>query len=146
MNGSTTRSKKWIATITVWDDTVYQRAIYLSFEDLMCPRRGPEVLGNLSDELSRLGFPALPSHDDDECAWYGAVGGKGVLEPYYRNGRYEYGGYRPGFTQGQKQKMIQALDDLVGSRFKSSGEVIKKILGGYLDDIRNHVIIDSGEA
>eukprot|EP00588_Corethron_pennatum_P013713 CAMPEP_0194270044 /NCGR_PEP_ID=MMETSP0169-20130528/4111_1 /TAXON_ID=218684 /ORGANISM="Corethron pennatum, Strain L29A3" /LENGTH=390 /DNA_ID=CAMNT_0039011943 /DNA_START=107 /DNA_END=1279 /DNA_ORIENTATION=+ len=136
--------KKWIGGITVWDDTVYKRAIYVSFEDLMSPLRGPGVLKELSSELSRLGFPTMMSEDDAECAWYGIVGGEEALEPYHNNGQYEYGGYRPGYTEEQREKMVLALEDLVLNRnFNSSGERIKEILVDYIDDIRKHMVIDS---
>eukprot|EP00588_Corethron_pennatum_P033398 CAMPEP_0194349246 /NCGR_PEP_ID=MMETSP0171-20130528/106976_1 /TAXON_ID=218684 /ORGANISM="Corethron pennatum, Strain L29A3" /LENGTH=368 /DNA_ID=CAMNT_0039116667 /DNA_START=471 /DNA_END=1577 /DNA_ORIENTATION=+ len=136
--------QKWIAGITVWDDSVYERAIYVSFEDLMSPLRGPGVLKELSGELSRLGFPTMLSEDDVECAWYGVVGGREALEPYHSNGQYEYEEYRPGYTEEQREKMVLALEDLVLKRdFKSSGERIKEILVDYIDDIRRNMMIDS---
>jgi len=136
---------KWVDGITKWDDdTAYQRAIYIAYEDLMSPQKGPKVVKELSGELLRLGFPALLTDDDAECAWYGIVGGQEALGPYYRNGRYEYDEYRPGYTEEQKKKMILILDDLILTRnFTSSGERIKEILGDYIDDIRENMVVDT---
>lgn len=137
--------EQWVRGITDWDDdTVYQRAIYIAFEDLMSPQRGPKVVKELSGELSRLGFPALLLDNNTECVWYEIVGGQETLGPYYRNGQYQYDEYRPGYTDEQKKKMILTLNALVLRRnFTSSGERIREILTDYIDDIQENMVIDT---
>ena len=116
----------WIAQIQEWRDSQFDIGMYIVYEDLMDPKRGPEVVRQLAKVFKQAGFDTIDigiDDDDDEqmtCAWMTSIVVESIKE-YHANNKYEFGDYTPGYTKKEKQFMVEKLSEYMN---KTSNQVV----------------------
>jgi hypothetical protein len=137
----------WITQIQEWRDSQFDIGMYIVYEDLMDPKRGPEVVRQLAKVFKQAGFDTIDIDiDDDEqmtCAWMTSIVVESIKE-YHANNKYEFGDYTPGYTKKEKQIMVEKLTEYMNNVKSSSdnGDGLVKILNRYIDDIQGNTVID----
>lgn len=133
---------QWEDLIDTWKVMPYGVSMYVPFEHIIDPAKGPETVKRLFGVLKNAGFPAKVTEESIPCVWYQAVG-KDRLVTHHEHG-YEYTDYLPGFTQEQKQFYMEAFERLI--RKYSDDKELVEILKEYRDDVQNHMRIDRPHA
>ena len=131
----------WITQIQEWRDSQFDIGMYIVYEDLMDPKRGPEVVRQLAKVFKQAGFDTI---DDEQirCAWMTSIGVESIKE-YHVNNKYEFGDYIPGYTKKEKQFMVEKLSEYMNNiKSSDNGDGLVKILNRYIDDIQGNAVID----
>jgi hypothetical protein len=131
----------WIKQIKEWRDSQFDIGMYIVYEDLMDPKRGPEVVRELAKVFKQAGFDTI---DDEQirCAWMTSIGVESIKE-YHVNNKYEFGDYIPGYTKKEKQFMVEKLSEYMNNiKSSDNGDGLVKILNRYIDDIQGNAVID----
>lgn len=131
--------KEWTNFIATWKKMKkYKVGMYMVYEHLFDPIKGPETLQRLASLLRDAGFPAA-SDNDIPCIWYKALGKDAIKA--YRGRPYEYEDYIPGYTVTQRDMMFEQLNILAEEQ-ANDAELVG-ILRGYQHDIRTRARIDT---
>ena len=112
--------------------------MYFVFEHLYDVRRGPAMMEKLGELLKSFDFPVAP-REDMECVWYQTVGGREALERYEKH-PYEHPDYIPGYTQEQKDFMVQQMMEIKEELIADMD--IGSILTEYTEHIRDQMPAD----
>ena len=127
-------------TIQGWTKTKFNQGMYIVFEDLFDIDNYIVVMKKLRQFLIDAGFQVVPE-EQLSCIWYLALG-KERIENYHRHG-YEYGDYKPGYTEEQKKKLIDDLKEYEKAlEGESDDSDLKAIVHRYVEDSERNVDID----
>lgn len=116
----------------------YTVGMYVVYEHLFDPIKGPNTLQRLGALLKDAGFSTAPD-DDIACIWYNTMG-KDAIEAYHKR-PYEYKDYIPGYTVAQRDIMFEKLNML--SEKQADDADLVGILRDYQQDIRTRARIDT---
>jgi hypothetical protein len=123
----------WKEHIMTWKNMKeYDIGIYIEYEALMDPDRGPITLKHIAAILQAAGFTVAPE-TDMPCIWFNAV-----KDEYIR--LKEYWKYIPGYTSEQQDYLLQELDKF--QQEVSDDNDLVAILKEYYDDTRDNTRID----
>ncbi|GFH43641.1 hypothetical protein CTEN210_00114 [Chaetoceros tenuissimus] len=123
-----------------WAKTKFKQGMNIVFEDLFDIDNYIIVMKKLRQFLIDAGFQVVPE-EQLPCIWYLALG-KERIENYHRHG-YEYGDYKPGYTEEQKKKLIDDLKEYEKSlEGESDDSDLKAIVHRYVEDSERNVDID----
>lgn len=129
----------WTNVITTWGELKeYKVGMYLVYEHLFDPVKGPDMLQKLASLLKDAGF-ITARVDDIPCIWYKTMG-KDIHRAYHDR-PYEYKDYIPGYTVAQREAMLEQFNTLVEEQANDTDLVA--ILRGYQNDIRASTRIDT---
>ena len=130
----------WIQHISNWKQTSYQLGMYIVYEDLYDYHKGPYVLKQMTQLLKEGGFHTIQTDLELQCAWLMSLGKENIVK--YNERGYEFDDYIPGFTEEQKQMMIDKLSKYLED-MNGSDVVLESILKGYIKAIENNIVIDT---
>jgi hypothetical protein len=123
----------WKGLVMTWKEMKeYDIGMYLEYEALMDPGRGPETLIRLAVKLKNAGFNVAPAKDIP-CIWFQAV----KDEPSRLK---EFMKYTPGFTFDQQQFILKELEKFI--KEVSDDKDLVAILQEYYTDTRDNTPID----
>eukprot|EP00934_Nitzschia_sp_Nitz4_P008648 Nitzschia sp. Nitz4//scaffold10_size219509//51969//53054//NITZ4_001409-RA/size219509-processed-gene-0.225-mRNA-1//1//CDS//3329532863//8638//frame0 len=125
--------QNWREMIQWWRKADYYRvALYLPFEHLLTPKKGPTLVQELANVYERAGFD-VASSADIPCIWYQAVSGEWKRQKKLTE-------YVPGYTQAQKDTMIHELRAQI-EESKDDPNLVA-ILEDYLHDVIENTKLD----
>ena len=123
----------WKGLIMTWKDMKeYDIAMYIQYEALMDPDRGPTTLEKISNHLEKAGFSVAPKRDIP-CIWYQVY----KAETMRLN---EVMQYIPGYTTEQRDFLLEELKKF--QKEVADDKELVTILQEYYDDIRDNTRID----
>jgi len=131
--------KEWTNFIATWKKMKkYKVGMYMVYEHLFDPIKGPATVQRLASLLRDAGFATAPDNDIP-CIWHRTLG-EDTLKAYHRRA-YEYEDYIPGYTATQRDMLSEQLNILAEEQ-ANDAELVG-ILRGYQDEIRALVRIDT---
>lgn len=123
----------WKGLVTAWKNmTEYDIAMYVQYESMFDPERGPAIVQRMADLFKEAGFPVAPN-EDIPCMWFQAI------KPEYER-LQEYWKYNPGFTEEQRDLIVKGLDTF--QKEVTDDTELTAILKEYIDDVRTNTQID----
>ena len=116
----------------------YTVSMYLPFEQLLDPIRGPEIVRELSTIIKNGGFP-VAKDEDISCVWYKSV--RHVLEAE-EDAYYPYAvDYIPRYNQTHLGIIDQELANL--QQLYPDDTSLNEILSQYRADLKQNPPLDS---
>lgn len=123
----------WKTLVMAWKEMrEYDIALYIQYEALMDPDRGPDVLGRIADQLQSAGFAVAPKKDIP-CIWYQVFKEEAIR-------LHDFMEYTPGFTLEQRDYLLKELEKFQTE--VSDDDALVAILKEYYTDIRDNTRID----
>jgi hypothetical protein len=123
----------WKKLIMTWKNMKeYDIGMYIQYEAIMDPKRGPATLQQIASQLGSAGF-TVASEVDIPCIWYQVV-----KDEYVRLN--DYWNYVPGYTAEQQDYLLQELDKF--QKEVADDKALVAILKEYYVDIRDNTRID----
>ena len=129
---------EWVTMIETWKSMPYEVAMYLPYEHVMDPAKGPAVIKRLSGVLRNAGFPMKVADESVPCVWYQGVGKESLIT--HHDYGYHYTDYLPGYTPEQKEFYLKEFALLI-NKFADDSELVG-ILEEYRNEVQNHMRID----
>lgn len=118
----------WKDMIRWWRAADYYRiALYLPFEWLLSPTKGPQLVQQLADVYQQAGFEVAPP-EDIPCIWYQTA------QKEWRRQEQLMQYYTPGYTKEQRDFILKEFDGLVEELESSSNDLDRALI----DLIRNY--------
>lgn len=118
----------WLDMIRWWRNADYYRiALYLPFEWLLSPTKGPELVQQLANLYQQAGFEVAPP-EDIPCIWY-----KSVWNEWTRQGQLAK--YTPGYTKEQQEFIVKEFDVLMKESESLHDRTLVEILREYKEEI-----------
>ena len=125
--------ESWRAMIRWWQTAeYYQIALYLPFEWLLSPTKGPGVVQELARVYERAGFQVAPSNDIP-CIWYQVAS----QEWQRQEALYEY---IPGYTLEQRNFIVRQFEEQINET--SHDPTLTSLLEEYKVDVLRNTILD----
>lgn len=123
----------WKSVVTTWKQMrEYDVALYVQYEALMDPERGPAELQRIADLLQQSGFSVAPK-EDVPCIWY-----KVIKDEYTR--LQDFFKYEAGYTAELRDFYLTNLTQW--QQEVADDKELSRILGEYFEDLRDNTYID----
>ncbi|CAB9500469.1 expressed unknown protein [Seminavis robusta] len=123
----------WKGVLTTWKAMkAYDIGMYLQYEELMDPLRGPDATQRLANLLQSAGFTVAPK-EDLPCIWFQAIKGEYLRLKEFR--QYEYG-----YTLQQRDAIVKQLEEF--QKEIVNDKPLANIVQEYIDDVRDNTRID----
>lgn len=125
--------ESWRDMIRWWKTAeYYQIALYLPFEWLLSPTRGPGVVHELAQVYERAGFQVAPS-DDISCIWYQMASREWQRQDALTQ-------YVPGYTIEQRDFLVRQLEEQINETRHDIP--LTSLLEEYKEDILRNTRLD----
>jgi len=130
----TTGWEGWKKVIMTWKEMQeYEIGMYVQYEALFDPDRGPIVAQKLADLLQGAGFTVAPK-EDIPCIWYRSI--KNEVEGL-KNWKY-----RSGYTKEQRDLIVKEHDTFI-AEVAATDKDLAAVLKEYRDHIKENTLLDS---
>lgn len=138
----------WLSTVLgTWRDAIvewnslqkHNISFYVPYEHLLNKDRGPALVKRIAALLIDFGYSVATEDSDLKCIWYQNVG-RTRLQQYHEVG-YEFNDYVPGYTQEQKEIMLDSIRNMT-DMYGSSDEQLYDILEEYRLSILEYTKLD----
>lgn len=126
--------QSWKEMLQWWNTASYYNvSIYLPWEWLLSPTKGPKTVQRLADVYASAGFDVAPA-TDIPCIWYQVV-----QREWKRQEKLMQ--YQPSYTRTQQEELVAALDQLILEY--PANEHLLSILQEYRQTVREDLRIES---
>lgn len=129
--------EEFSTSISNWNSSKFDVGMYLVHEDLLDIDKGVETLKKVRSFLAEAGFQVVPE-DELSCVWYLSIG-KETIENFHKFG-YEYSDYFPGYTEEQKRKFLEDMNEY-RKKLDTDSELVG-IIDRYISDMETKTVID----
>lgn len=111
----------------------YHIALYLPFEWLLSPNKGPILVQQLADVYQQAGFEVASTPQDISCIWYQVA-----HKEWQRQEQLQE--YQPGYTVEQKEYILKQYQAFLQE--SKDDPILTQILVEYMQDVEKNTKID----